>query len=252
MRTLNSEQIQILSTLIDERYEAEWIVDNLPVVIESRGQNQQGKPFILHSPFFPLGRASTQWADPSKRNVTQPMNMLFNHHKLTLYYERTRQARGLRIVGVVVQPWSIKHTKSFVDSANPHEFPLTCWEHLHHEPLLLNTSAPSMEVIWTYSVDWQPAPPGVTWANRWDNLVRWLRRAMSARRVCGNSNPLPLSQFREVDWESHWFGLVSSSAIMVPFSLIMMAVFFRTCRKTRSMNVEEEIEQSGWKVMRGD
>ncbi len=30
------------------------------------------------------------------------------------------------------------------------------WEHLQHRPLLLNTSAASMEIIWTYSVDWRP------------------------------------------------------------------------------------------------
>lgn len=145
VRTLNSEQIQIMSTLIDERYEVEWIVDNLPVVseqrsgaalllhmhvqvIEGQAENEEGVKFKVKSPFFPLGRASNVWADPAQRNTTAPMNILFNHHKLTLYYESRRTARGLRIVGAVVQPWSIRHTKSFIDSKNPHDFPLTCWE----------------------------------------------------------------------------------------------------------------------------
>ena len=58
--------------------------------------------------------------------------------------------------------------------------------------------------------------------------------------------------FREMDWESHWFGLFSGLLIMIPFSMVMTAVFWRTCRKSPKLNVEEEIEQTGWKLLHGD
>jgi hypothetical protein len=34
VKVLNNEQIKIFSTLINERYQAEWIVDEMPVVLE--------------------------------------------------------------------------------------------------------------------------------------------------------------------------------------------------------------------------
>jgi transmembrane 9 superfamily protein 2/4 len=226
VRTLSNEDIRVMATLISERYEAEWIVDNMPVALEVLAQNQEGKQFKVQTPYVPLGRMSDQYEFPALRNVSSPMNMLYNHHKLIISYQRTKQ-RGVRVVGVRVEPRSIKHNMAFVKSNNRHAFPLTCWEHLQPEPLLLNTSAPSMEVVWTYSVQWV-LEREKTWERRYDAL------------------------FRETDWESHWFGLFSGLLIMVPFSIVMLAVFWRTCRKTRRLNLEEEIEQSGWKLLHGD
>ena len=229
VRNMTNEEIRIFSTLISERYESEWILDGMPVVFEIQAQNQQGKKFHIQSPFVPLGRMSDKSQVDPVRNVTTAVNMLYNHHKITVTYQKTTKKRGVRVVGVKVEPRSIKHSLEFTRSSNPHEFPLTCWEHMQHEPLLLNTSAPWMEVVWTYSVDWVKARPEVTWERRYDGL------------------------FRETDWESHWFGLISGLLIMVPFSIVMVAVFVRTCRKgAPKMNVEEEIEQSGWKLLHGD
>lgn len=104
------------------------VVADFAQVIERQAENEEGTKFKIKAPFFPLGRPSSVWADPALRNTSAPMNILFNHHKLTLYYQSRRTARGLRIVGAVVQPWSIRHTTSFIDSKNPHDFPLTCWE----------------------------------------------------------------------------------------------------------------------------
>ena len=223
VRKLNNEQIRIFSTLINERYEAEWIVDNMPVVVELEAENQLGTVFQMQAPFIPLGRQSDKFSFP---NASAPMNILYNHHKIIISYQKMK-SRGLRIVGVRVEPRSIKHSLAFTSSKNPHEFPLTCWEHLQHESLYLNTSQDSMDVVWTYSVDWV-LDSQTTWENRYDGL------------------------FREMDWESHWFGLFSGLLIMVPFSMVMAAVFWRTCRKSPKLNVEEEIEQTGWKLLHGD
>jgi transmembrane 9 superfamily protein 2/4 len=227
VRNMTNEDIRVWSTLISERYEAEWIVDNMPVVLQMQAVNQEGKKFVVQSPYVPLGRASDKTEYIAARNVTVAMNMLYNHHKLTIQYRTTRQG-GIRIVGVKVDPRSIKHSLAFTQSTDEHEFPLTCWDHLKSvEPLLLNTSAPWMQVVWTYSVHWV-LDRELTWQRRYDPL------------------------FRETDWESHWFGLFSGLLIMVPFSIVMAAVFFRTCRKMPRLNVEEEIEQSGWKLLHGD
>lgn len=228
VQRLTNEQIRIWSTLINERYEAEWIVDDMPVVHEVQAQNQEGTAFHMQEPYVPLGGPSSRWEHPDRKNESALMNVLYNHHKLTILYEKMRKQRGMRIVGIKVEPRSIKHSLEFTKSDNRHEFPLTCWEHLAHEPLFLNTSADSMDVVWTYSVDWVRAERGLTWEHRYDSL------------------------FREMDWESHWFGLFSGLLIMVPFSMIMAAVFWRTCRKSPKLNVEEEIEQSGWKLLHGD
>jgi transmembrane 9 superfamily protein 2/4 len=227
VRNMTNEEIRVLSTLISERYEAEWIVDNMPVVHQMEAVNLEGRKFVVQSPYVPLGRLSTSLEFVASRNASVPMNMLYNHHKFTISYQRTRK-RGIRVIGVRVEPRSIKHSLTFTESSDPREFPLTCWEHLAAvEPLLLNTSAPWMEVVWTYSVHWV-AETELSWQRRYDPL------------------------FRETDWESHWFGLFSGLLIMVPFSIVMGAVFFRTCRKMPRLNVEEEIEQSGWKLLHGD
>ncbi len=226
VRNMTNEEIRIFSTLISERYESEWIVDNMPVVLEVEAQNQEGKKFRVQTPFVPLGRMSDRYEFPERRNETTPMNMLYNHHKIIISYQRTKQ-RGIRVVGARVEPRSIRHSLAFTHSSNRHAFPLTCWDHLQSEPLYLNTSAPWTEVVWTYSVQWV-ADRSTSWERRYDAL------------------------FRETDWESHWFGLFSGLLIMVPFSIVMGAVFWRTCRKMPKLNVEEEIEQSGWKLLHGD
>lgn len=98
VKTLNNEQIQIMSKLIDEKYEVEWIVDNLPVVMEVQAQNPEGKKFVLQSPFFPLGKSSDKLGNVGGTNTSVAMNVLFNHHKITVKYQKMKR-RGLRIVG---------------------------------------------------------------------------------------------------------------------------------------------------------
>ena len=49
---LNQEQIRIFSTLISERYEADWTVDNMPVVVKGRRDDLQSLVSLVLI-FFP-------------------------------------------------------------------------------------------------------------------------------------------------------------------------------------------------------
>uniref|UniRef100_A0A8C7D9N7 Transmembrane 9 superfamily member n=1 Tax=Oncorhynchus kisutch TaxID=8019 RepID=A0A8C7D9N7_ONCKI len=87
------------------------------------------------------------------------------------------------------------------------------------------------EVLFTYSVRWEESQ--VKWASRWDTYL-----TMS-------------------DVQIHWFSIVNSVVVVFFLSGILSMIIIRTLRKdianyNREDDIEDTMEESGWKNVHGD
>ncbi|PIK37278.1 putative transmembrane 9 superfamily member 4-like [Apostichopus japonicus] len=88
-----------------------------------------------------------------------------------------------------------------------------------------------MSLTYTYSVNW--AKSDVPWASRWDSYLK-----MS-------------------DVQIHWFSIINSMVVVFFLAGILTMIMIRTLRRdiaryNKDEDIEETLEETGWKLVHGD
>ncbi|KAF7539086.1 hypothetical protein G7054_g2463 [Neopestalotiopsis clavispora] len=208
---------------IVQGYAMNWLVDGLPagqMLIEEVSQS------TYYSPGFRLGVVE------SGASGTQPV--FHNHYDINIqYHEVGSDPNQLRVVGVIVEPWSRHYTEGSECSDDPN---------IRYSPMVLGEDG-NTEVLFTYSVYWTKSP--TAWATRWDKYLHVF------------------------DPKIHWFSLVNSAVVVVILVLTVSSVLFRALKKdiarynrldqinlddlSGTSALEDGVqEDSGWKLVHGD
>lgn len=220
-RQLTKEDQEVLTKRIEENYRGNLVLDGLPVAEEG-----SGKQSVLSSSVavgFPLGL---------KKKLTQNgKTMVFNHLEFTIQYhehgttyitEEQETTETYRIVGFQVAPMSIDYTQTKCDAkfdAN------TAIAH----PVYSDAT----EITWTYSINW--AESDIKWASRWDV---YMKSTSAEARI-------------------HWMSIMNSVLVVLLLTVIIGFILVRALRKDLARyndpeSLEEDREETGWKLLHGD
>lgn len=87
------------------------------------------------------------------------------------------------------------------------------------------------KIIWTYSVTWEES--SVPWASRWDSLLSMK------------------------DTNIHWFSILNSLIVLACLTGFLSVIIIRTVRRdiakyNRSEDLEDALEETGWKLVHAD
>ncbi|KAK9029602.1 hypothetical protein V6N11_026712 [Hibiscus sabdariffa] len=237
---LSSDDFKLLSKRIDEMYQVNLILDNLPAI---RYTIKEG--FMLRWTGYPVGVK------------IQDAYYLFNHLKFKVLvhkYEEPDVARvmgtgdgaeaiptvgnkgsvvpGYMVVGFEVIPCSVKHDGNLVKNLKMYEkypSPIKC------EPTTVSMPIKEGEpIVFTYEVTFEESD--IKWPSRWDAYLK-----MEGAKV-------------------HWFSILNSLMVITFLAGIVLVIFLRTVRRdlTRYEELDKEAqamvneELSGWKLVVGD
>ncbi|CAH2104508.1 unnamed protein product [Euphydryas editha] len=169
--------------------------------------------------------------DTSERTIEQGYRLGFmskgkayinNHLKLLLKYHKHSQD-SYRVVGFEVETFSVdKDHLTFIDDS--------CQFLPEAKPQLVNEDT-GTKLYFTYSVEWGESD--IEWASRWDIYLGMK------------------------DVQIHWFSIVNSIVVLFFLSGILTMIIVRTLRRdiaryNSDENIEEMIEETGWKLVHGD
>ncbi|XP_066955756.1 transmembrane 9 superfamily member 4 [Macrobrachium rosenbergii] len=147
---------------------------------------------------------------------------IHNHLRLILSYH-TDDNVNYRVVRFEVEAVSIdlNELKGTTDHCS---FPEK------HAPQEIKENGPN-NILFSYSVTWQRSD--VRWASRWDIYLQM------------------------TDVQIHWFSIVNSLVVVFFLSGILTMIMIRTLRRdiaryNADENLEETLEESGWKLVHGD
>lgn len=212
----NPDGAQFFNKRIKQGYAYNWLVDGLPA--GERYMTADGQTFSSQG--FALGRYQ------GEEDI-----YVHNHYNIIIEYHPVGGDK-FRVVGVIVQPESIKDfdkTQSYCDATHNH--------------MRLN-EAEATDLQWSYSVEWRPS--NVAWAVRWDMYLH------------------------VEDPKIHWFSLVNSTVIVLFLVGTVSAILTRALRKDfarynrlDAFNLDDFSandnggddsvqEDSGWKLVHGD
>ncbi|KAI1724718.1 endomembrane protein 70 domain-containing protein [Ditylenchus destructor] len=147
-----------------------------------------------------------------------------NHLDIVLkYHEPTKDT--YRVVGFEVHPRSIDQSKYSVK--NDKECTLENSDSLQAQELKDGTN----EIIWSYSVQWEASD--IPWASRWDIYLNMK------------------------DVQIHWFSILNSLVVVICLTGFLSVIIIRTVRRdiakyNRDEDVEDTLEETGWKLVHGD
>ena len=224
---MNAEDIDLFVKRIDEDYNANWMVDNLPAA--TVGLLVGGAP--LYARGIPIGGIEEGGR-----------YFIYNHHKLVVRYHNDPSYEGSRVVGFDVEPVSVAQAAD-VDPATcvndgvtgiaPNKLPRA----VIREPAG-GAAVPSPYTL-TYSFDVGWAPSDIQWASRWD---------------------IYLSMGDLYSDNVHWFSIINSMIISVFLTGMVAMILVRALRAditryNRELSEEEkaeEREETGWKLVHGD
>lgn len=220
-KVYSEKEVSKFKKMIKEEYKVHWIIDNLPASMRLYDREHPDAEHFDSS--FPLGvRVETD-----KKSVSY---YLYNHISFTiLFHENPSQFIGSRVVGFIVEPFSVKHEyegtwPAPLKSCNSNKRV----EHFDAPQALLSSD---LEVVWTYDVNWVPSD--IPWASRWDVFLK----------------PPP-------DAQIHWFSIVNSLMIVLfltgMVALIMLRTLNRDITRYNDFTEEETLEETGWKLVHGD
>uniref|UniRef100_A0A3Q2QL24 Transmembrane 9 superfamily member n=1 Tax=Fundulus heteroclitus TaxID=8078 RepID=A0A3Q2QL24_FUNHE len=229
-KKLSMEESKLMAERIQEEYYVHLIADNLPVATrlefypnrEAAGDEEQKKVADKDVQFehgYRLG-----FVDNNKF-------YLHNHLSFILYFHKEKVEEGethnYRVVRFEVVPQSVKvEDLKAVDTEKSCTLP----EASGSAPQEIDP-AKDNEILFTYSVTWKESE--VKWASRWDTYL-----TMS-------------------DVQIHWFSIVNSVVVVFFLSGILSMIIIRTLRKdianyNREDDIEDTMEESGWKNVHGD
>ncbi|XP_061348181.1 transmembrane 9 superfamily member 11-like isoform X1 [Gastrolobium bilobum] len=240
VESLSGDQFKILKERIDEMYQVNLILDNLPAI---RFTQKEG--YFLRWTGYPVGIK------------IQDVYYLFNHLKFNVLihkYEETNVARvmgtgdgaevipigkegssdkpGYMVVGFEVVPCSIMHNADSVKNLKMYD--------KYPSPIKCDPSTVAMPikegqpVVFTYEVTFEESD--IKWPSRWDAYLK-----MEGAKV-------------------HWFSILNSLMVITFLAGIVLVIFLRTVRRdlTRYEELDKEAqaqmneELSGWKLVVGD
>ncbi|KAL3824578.1 hypothetical protein ACJIZ3_020607 [Penstemon smallii] len=236
-KPLSSEEFNLLKKRIDEMYQVNVILDNLPAI-----RYTQKEGFMLRWTGYPVGVK------------VQEGYYIFNHLKFKVLvhkYEETDMARvmgtgeaaevipignsksdipGYMVVGFEVVPCSFQH------SPNPRlnmydKYPTSIKCDPGTVAMLIKENEP---IAFTYEVSFEERD--IKWPSRWDAYLK-----MEGAKV-------------------HWFSILNSLMVITFLAGIVLVIFLRTVRRdlTRYEELDKEAqaqmneELSGWKLVVGD
>uniref|UniRef100_A0A3P8UYF9 Transmembrane 9 superfamily member n=1 Tax=Cynoglossus semilaevis TaxID=244447 RepID=A0A3P8UYF9_CYNSE len=225
-KTLSVAESRLIAERIQEEYYVHLIADNLPVatrlefypVREAAGEEEQKKDVNKDVQFehgYRLG-----FFDNSKF-------YLHNHLSFIIYFHREKVEEGeiddYRVVRFEVVPQSVGLD---VEADKTCTLP----EASGSAPQEIDPTKEN-DVLFTYSVHWKESE--VKWASRWDTYL-----TMS-------------------DVQIHWFSIINSVVVVFFLSGILSMIIIRTLRKdianyNREDDIEDTMEESGWKNVHGD
>ncbi|CAO2822544.1 unnamed protein product [Amaranthus hypochondriacus] len=238
---LSADEFKLLKKRIDEMYQVNLILDNLPAIRYTKKDN-----FLLRWTGYPVGIK------------VQDAYYVFNHLKLTVLvhkYEETNVARvmgtgdavemipggngvggsgepGYMVVGFEVVPCSVQHDMNAIKDLKMYDkYPgkINC------DPSTVSMAIKeSQPVTFTYEVSFVESD--IKWPSRWDAYLK-----MEGAKV-------------------HWFSILNSLMVITFLAGIVLVIFLRTVRRdlTRYEELDKEAqaqmneELSGWKLVVGD
>ncbi|XWS17034.1 hypothetical protein CRYUN_Cryun33cG0032900 [Craigia yunnanensis] len=237
---LSADDFKLLKKRIDEMYQVNLILDNLPAIRYTRKEG-----FMLRWTGYPVGVK------------VQDVYYVFNHLKFKVLvhkYEETNVARvmgtgdatdvipsigngksdepGYMVVGFEVVPCSIMHNGNLVKNLKMYE--------KYPSPIKCESTTVSMPIkegepiVFTYEVAFEESD--IKWPSRWDAYLK-----MEGSKV-------------------HWFSILNSLMVITFLAGIVLVIFLRTVRRdlTRYEELDKEAqaqmneELSGWKLVVGD
>lgn len=239
-KPLSSEESKLLKKRIDEMYQVNVILDNLPAI---RYVQKDG--------------ITLRWTGYFVGAKSQDGYFLFNHLKFTVLvhkYEEPNvahvmgtgdaaeliptngnsgsEASGYMVVGFEVEPCSFKHNTDSLKKLDTYDkYPAS---------IKCDGNAPAMAIIeneplvFTYEVSF--VERDIKWPSRWDAYLK-----MEGAKV-------------------HWFSILNSLMVVTFLAGIVLVIFLRTVRRdlTRYEELDKEAqaqmneELSGWKLIVGD
>ncbi|KAL0484848.1 transmembrane 9 superfamily protein [Acrasis kona] len=234
---LTKDNIEDFQHRIEEDYEAELIVEGLPLANRQDPNTDCGNL----PPYFEAIKTEKQkssYARPNGFPVGCTNNDgkaedINNHLTFVLYYhERAVQPddkKRYAIVAAEVFPSSIAHTET---SCSP-EHPLP-----RDLPKFTITNTNTKKIPFSYSVVWKSSP--VKYASRWDNYLQ--------------------TPETEDNTKIHWFSIVNSLIIVVfltgMIAMIMLRVLHKDIEFYNKIGIDPEEEdptdETGWKLVHGD
>ncbi|KAJ0031256.1 hypothetical protein Pint_14689 [Pistacia integerrima] len=237
---LSKDNFDLLKKRIDEMYQVNLILDNLPAI---RYTNKDG--YLLWWTGFPVGVKY------------QDAYYVFNHLKFKVLvhkYEETNVARvmgtgdavdviptkasegsdvpGYMVVGFEVVPCSVMHNVDLVKDLKIYgKYPsqIKCDSNIVSMPI-----KEGQPIVFTYEVNFDMSD--IKWPSRWDAYLK-----MEGSKV-------------------HWFSILNSLMVITFLAGIVLVIFLRTVRRdlTRYEELDKEAqaqmneELSGWKLVVGD
>ncbi|XP_020269316.1 transmembrane 9 superfamily member 7-like [Asparagus officinalis] len=217
-RELTKETAKNFREKIDDEYQVNMILDNLPVAVPR--QRRDGSPAPSYEHGYRVGIKNKD----DKYYIN-------NHLSFKVMYHLDSETEYARIVGFEVIPTSIKHEYSEWDEKNPRV--ATCNMNTKiapgsHSPQEVTDSD---YVVFTYDVTFMPSE--IKWASRWDTYL-----LMN-------------------DDQIHWFSIINSFMIVLFLSgmvaMIMMRTLYKDISNYNQLETQEEAqEETGWKLVHGD
>lgn len=237
---LSADEFKLLKKRIDEMYQVNLILDNLPAIRYTKKDD-----FLLRWTGYPVGIK------------VQDAYYIFNHLKFTVLvhkYEETNVARvmgtgdaaemipggnaagsetpGYMVVGFEVVPCSVLHDMNAIKNLKTYDkYPgkINC------DPATVSMAIKENQpVAFTYEVVFVESD--IKWPSRWDAYLK-----MEGAKV-------------------HWFSILNSLMVITFLAGIVLVIFLRTVRRdlTRYEELDKEAqaqmneELSGWKLVVGD
>nr|CAD1825697.1 unnamed protein product [Ananas comosus var. bracteatus] len=220
---LAPDALALLKERIDELYQVNLILDNLPAIRYTR--NNDG--YSLRWTGYPVG---IRVRDGGAYYV-------FNHLKFTVlvhrYEEKTQnEAPGWMVVGFEVVPCSVAHDSESVKSLRMYDkYP----GRIECDPSVVAMAVgENQPIVFTYEVAFVESD--VKWPSRWDAYLK-----MEGAKV-------------------HWFSILNSLMVIAFLAGIVLVILLRTVRRdlARYEELDKEAQEqmneelSGWKLVVGD
>lgn len=222
--TFSPEDTKSFIQKIEDGYEAQMIIDNLPVANIQKATNltegespdshvKEESHVYLKPDGFPIGCSSND-----KRQYYVNNHLTF-HIK---YHIDKSDSQKFYIVGVGVIPSSLRHTR--VSCVEGKELPSKL------KKMILNPNIEKLNIPWSYSVEWEQSD--IKFASRWDSYLH-----------VNDPNEIKV----------HWLSIINSFVVVLFLTGLIAMILLRILKKDISYyNDEEEDNNVGWKLLHGD
>mmetsp|Transcript_15345 Transcript_15345/g.36230 ORF Transcript_15345/g.36230 Transcript_15345/m.36230 type:complete len:665 (+) Transcript_15345:75-2069(+) len=244
-KNYDSKQMEEFQDFSILGYRVNMRADNLPLA-EVRNfvysDDPSGNEVTMYALGFPIGHLEEHEVSG------QDHYYLNNHLRFKILYHPVEHSQddqgakpdGVFIVGFHVEPYSVEHKYqgAWNETCAPNcELDTCLGSHTLSNRQSIITDQESVEVIWTYDVEWEES--ATKWASRWDVYLQM------------------------TDDNIHWFSVVNSIVVVIFLTGIIAMIMARILRKDFAMydqlaqaeddeSARELREETGWKLVYGD